>query len=229
MKVKKNKFLKGPEEYYKRSLINIVRNQNKSRLLFKTIINKFLNKLKLNYELFLRNFEIKLNKKEINSLLKKMYQENFNLITNLSENYKSKRETIINESNLFLNQEQLKKQLQKEENIAKRRAELIARDQAAKSLQVLNLHQFQKAGIKYYMWDTSHDERVSKEHKELQGKIFKINETKKERMPIIDSQGNRGYPSQRVNCRCTMYAVIPDINEEIKWDQKKRSYIIYKI
>ena len=70
----------------------------------------------------------------------------------------------------------------------------------------------QALGFEYYMWMTSKDERVSKEHKELEGKLYRYDTA----TAVIDSYGNLGHPSQRVNCRCRRKAVILKPNQEVK-------------
>jgi SPP1 gp7 family putative phage head morphogenesis protein len=89
-----------------------------------------------------------------------------------------------------------------------RHAALIARDQTAKATEALNMMQQADAGVEYFEWDTARDERVSTGpggHKQLQGKIYKYGGY--ENYPVIDSDGNRGIPSERINCRCTALAV----------------------
>lgn len=99
--------------------------------------------------------------------------------------------------------------------ITRRKAKLIARDQTAKALEALNFVKSQDLGLQYYKWLTSQDERVSTGkggHKQLNGKIFKYDKPE----AIIDSYGNIGHPSQRVNCRCTAIGIFLEPNQKIR-------------
>lgn len=100
------------------------------------------------------------------------------------------------------------KGLKHQPEISAKRIKLIARDQTAKTNQALNMLSQKAAGIKFFMWKTAGDERVSTGkggHKQLEGKIYAWDEP--EHYPIIDAYGHRGIPSQRPNCRCDARSV----------------------
>lgn len=84
----------------------------------------------------------------------------------------------------------------------------------------------QENGVKFFLWRTKEDDRVSTGyggHKQLNGKIYAWNEP--ENYPIIDSYGHQGLPSQRVNCRCVASPVwVLD-----GWTAEKQSDGSYKI
>ena len=67
-------------------------------------------------------------------------------------------------------------------------------------------------GFTHYKWVTSRDERVSEEHKHLDGRIYAYDNP----TALIDKHKNIGHPSQRVNCRCHAVSVILDANQELK-------------
>lgn len=99
--------------------------------------------------------------------------------------------------------------LNTQDGIMRDRVKRIARDQTSKANEAINYLQQKAAGIKYFQWRTAQDERVSTGyggHKQLNGKIYKWDDDK--HYPIIDSYGNRGIPSQRVNCRCVALPVM---------------------
>lgn len=123
--------------------------------------------------------------------------------------------------------EDIENNLYQQKEISYNRIKRIARDQTAKATENINRQQQQEAGIEYFIWSTSKDERVSKQHRQLEGNIYKYNETIEERLPIIDSYGNRGYPSERVNCRCTALALI--LNDGYKVVYKNNKYQVVKI
>lgn len=136
--------------------------------------------------------------------LKLMIERNVQLIKNVSS------QTITNIENIVYDGMttgegwyEIDKALRHQSEIADKRVKLIARDQTAKTNQALNELQQREAGIKFFMWRTMQDERVSTGyggHKQLNNKIYKWGDT--EHYPIIDSYGHRGLPSQRPNCRC---------------------------
>lgn len=101
------------------------------------------------------------------------------------------------------------------EGISLRRAKLIARDQVAKGIANYQTARAQDLGFAYYMWVTSHDERVSKGdggHIYLDGRIYRYDEPS----AIIDSYKNKGHPAQRVNCRCSQISIMPEPTQELK-------------
>jgi len=107
-----------------------------------------------------------------------------------------------------LNNRELEKIITKEFGIARRRAKLIARDQAASFNGDLNRIRQTAMGVTEYVWSTSLDERVRgnpegrypnarPSHWAREGKTFKWSN------PPSD-----GHPGQPINCRCTARAVI---------------------
>src|SRR5690606_27552239 len=65
------------------------------------------------------------------------------------------------------------------------------------------------AGIEEYIWTTSGDERVREMHAKLDGKRFKWSDP-----PVTNAQGDRNNPGEDYQCRCTAYAVLPELEEE---------------
>lgn len=107
-----------------------------------------------------------------------------------------------------LNNREIEKIITTEFGIARRRAKLIARDQAASFNGDLNRIRQQAMGVTEYVWSTSLDERVRgnpdgkypnarPSHWEREGKTFKWS-----------SPPSDGHPGQPINCRCTARAVI---------------------
>lgn len=171
--------------------------------------------------------------KKVLNTLKLVVQRNVGLIKNTTE------QTIGNIENIVYNSMtngqgwyDIEKSLNEQTKLSKERIKRIARDQTAKATEAINRIQQEDAGIDYFIWSSSKDERTSTGyggHKQLDGKIYKYNETMPERLPIIDSYGHRGYPSDRVNCRCTSLAVILDDHCTIKWNKSKETYEVIKI
>lgn len=107
-----------------------------------------------------------------------------------------------------LNNRELEKIITTEFGIARRRAKLIARDQAASFNGDLNRIRQTAMGVTEYVWSTSLDERVRgnpegkypnsrPSHWAREGKTFQWSK------PPSD-----GHPGQPINCRCTARAVI---------------------
>lgn len=97
--------------------------------------------------------------------------------------------------------------VQQRYNISKRKALFIARNESAIATTSYLISKYQQEGINSYKWSTSHDDRVRKLHRELDGKIFTFDNP-----PIIDERTQqRGHPAQTYNCRCIM---IPKIDKD---------------
>lgn len=107
-----------------------------------------------------------------------------------------------------LNNREIEKIITTEFGMARRRAKLIARDQAASFNGDLNRIRQTAMGVTEYVWSTSLDERVRgnpegkypnarPSHWTREGKSFKWSN------PPSD-----GHPGQPINCRCTARAVI---------------------
>ena len=99
--------------------------------------------------------------------------------------------------------------------VSRRKAELIARDQTHKATTNYAMARASSLGFDYYVWDTSHDERVSTGkggHKQLQGRIYRYDKD----TAIVDSYGNVGHCGSRVNCRCSPLVLMLEPNQKLK-------------
>lgn len=92
--------------------------------------------------------------------------------------------------------ETIAKRLAEEEGIAERRAQLIARDQAAKYNADLTRMQQQAVGFTHYEWRGAMDERERPTHAALEGTVWSW-----ENPPII------GNPGEPIQCRCVAIPV----------------------
>ena len=142
--------------------------------------------------------------KSYDEALRLMVQRNVQLIKNTTEQTLTNVENIVFDS-MTTGQgwAEIQQTLETQKDISKNRIKRIARDQTAKTNAALNELGQREAGIKYFMWRTAQDERVSEGyggHKQLNGKIYRWGD--EANYPIIDSYGHRGLPAQRVNCRC---------------------------
>lgn len=99
--------------------------------------------------------------------------------------------------------------------VSRRKAELIARDQTHKATTNYAMARASSLGFDYYVWNTSHDERVSTGkggHKQLQGRIYRYDKD----TAIVDSYGNVGHCGSRVNCRCVPLTLMLEPNQKLK-------------
>lgn len=160
-------------------------------------------------------FALKRSIKEIDNTLNAVYERNYNLIKTIPQDIKERFESVfLNNVNNF-DQEAIFKQVETIDGISKRRAKTIARDQVQKAIGEYHATREQALGFEYYMWQTSRDEKVSTGkggHRQLEGRIYRYDTPS----AVIDSYGNIGHPSQRVNCRCRRKAVILKPNQEVK-------------
>lgn len=182
------------------------------------IIRKWLKKASTSTDESIRKVLFEMAGKQItlnynrayDDILKLIIERNVQLITNASS------QTLTNIENIVFDGMTtgegwggIEKNLQEQKEISRNRVRLIARDQTAKTNQALSELTQRENGVKFFMWRTMGDSRVSTGyggHKQLDGKIYAWDEPAD--YPIVDSYGNRGLPSQRPNCRCIALPVI---------------------
>lgn len=97
--------------------------------------------------------------------------------------------------------EELAKEIERIGGITARRAKRIARDQVSKLSSKFNEIRQVGAGIKRYVWSTSHDERVRPSHQRMNGEVVPWNDPR-------EVDGEKVHPGQAVNCRCVALPVI---------------------
>lgn len=176
------------------------------------IIRKWLKKASTSTDESIRKVLFEMAGKQItlnynrayDDILKLIIERNVQLIKNVSS------QTLTNIENIVFDGMTtgegwggIEKNLKNQKEISRNRVRLIARDQTAKTNQALSELTQRENGVKFFMWRTMGDSRVSTGyggHKQLDGKIYAWDEPAD--YPIVDSYGNRGIPSQRPNCRC---------------------------
>lgn len=94
------------------------------------------------------------------------------------------------------------------EEITQSRAEAIARDQVLTLNGQITRERQTAAGIEQFVWTTSQDERVREEHEDLEGETFDW-----------DDPPDVGVPGEDYNCRCTAFAVLPELDDEASADE----------
>lgn len=175
------------------------------------------------------DFDIKRRSQGIKNQLGATYERTLDLIKSIPsqviQNYKQSFLSGVND----FNREAIAKKAKQISDISNKRAKLIARDQTHKATADYAMARAQSLGFEYYIWDTSHDERVSKGkggHKQLQGRIYRYDKD----TAIVDSYGNIGHCGSRVNCRCVPLTLILEPNQEVKLvkDNENGDYYILK-
>ena len=116
--------------------------------------------------------------------------------------------------------ENLIKGIEEEEGVNYRKARFLAKQETSLLTSKYREIRYTENGINYYTWSTSHDERVRKRHRELNGKIFRFDHP-----PVVDIHHmRRANPGEDFNCRCVAIPVISDIEErrlEMHFNSKK--------
>ena len=92
--------------------------------------------------------------------------------------------------------------LMKKYKVSQRKALFLARNETGIALSSYQILTLKNEGFKHFKWHTILDGRERELHKQLNGKIFEINNP-----PVIyinekTGQEERGYPKQTYNCRC---------------------------
>lgn len=101
---------------------------------------------------------------------------------------------------------EIAKALQGIDDISRRRATLIARDQASKLNGAMNQFRQEQAGISHYKWRTILDGRERPSHHANNNKIFSWATP-----PRVT-----GHPGHDINCRCRALAVITDDPDDLE-------------
>lgn len=138
-------------------------------------------------------------------------EENTALITNLTQSYLSKITTAVNSGfRDGLSWREISKNIRAETGVAKRRADLIARDQVATMNMQVTKQRAADLEIKQFVWRTMEDQRVrgnpsglypkaKPSHYARNGKTYNWS----------DGAGARDkFPGQAINCRCYAANVI---------------------
>lgn len=96
--------------------------------------------------------------------------------------------------------EVLRDRLLERGDVSESRAELIARDQTLKLAGAINEARQKDAGLTYFVWSTSNDERVRPEHAALDNQVFDWS-----------ALPEPGAPGQDFQCRCVAIPYVPEL------------------
>lgn len=177
------------------------------------------------------SFSIPHHSKMTQEVLGAILEENLALIKSVPESIINKsKEVLLNAVGAF-DREGIVRQLTKVGVVAHRRTQLIARDQVAKAMERYSQAHARDLGYKYYIWYTVMDSAVSTGvggHKQLHNRIYSYEEP----TAIVDSDKNKGIPSQRVNCRCVSLPLLVNDDEKlvrIKDPKNGDYYVLQKL
>lgn len=102
---------------------------------------------------------------------------------------------------------EISKEIQRSGEVAKSRADLIARTEVSRAATSLTEARARAVGSTHYRWVTSGDSDVRPGHRALNGKIFAWNDP-----PEVNENGRimRHHPGQIWNCRCWPEPIISE-------------------
>ncbi len=145
--------------------------------------------------------------------LKTKYTENLNLyIKNWTDEAVVRlRGQIEENATQGYRAESMRQAIIAEYGVSAKKAKFLARQETG--LMVANYREanYKEAGINFYQWSTSGDQRVRDSHKELNGQIFSWSDP-----PIVDPlRGRRAHPGCDFGCRCVAVPVLMSQMERI--------------
>ena len=138
--------------------------------------------------------------------LKEAYNENLNIYINDWSNtaifrLRSKMSEQVAQG---FRADETAKVIQAEFGVSKNKAKFLARQETSLLVSAYREQRYTDAGIREYIWQSSHDERVRKSHKELNGRKFSWDNP-----PIVDpATGRKAHPGEDFGCRCIAVPVI---------------------
>lgn len=142
---------------------------------------------------------------EMKEDLKREYTENVELSIKKFTNQQIIELREIVEENQFKrnSNESLIKQIQDRYGVKESKARFLARQETSLLTAKYRKLRYLDAGVTKYRWSTSHDDRVRKMHKDLDGQIFSFDNP-----PIVNKKGERKNPGEDFGCRCIAIPII---------------------
>ena len=176
--------------------------------IYYNIINNVIRQSKTNLIEEGISINLKFDKK-ITEQIAQDYTNNLDLyIKNFTNTQINQLRQIIEKNvNQGLRKEMLIEEIQEKFNISKSKAKFLARQETALLTSNIQKQNMQRAGIEYYMWDSSRDNKVRPDHAELNGKIFRFDTP-----PVVNQKtGARANAGEDFGCRCVQRPVIVNI------------------
>lgn len=101
--------------------------------------------------------------------------------------------------------DEIAKEIMRSGEVAKSRADLIARTEVGRTATELNRARAEHIGSTHFVWRTAGDADVRPRHRHLNGKSFAWDDP-----PVAGEKGERYLPGAGPNCRCFAEPVIPE-------------------
>ena len=107
--------------------------------------------------------------------------------------------------------ERMEQVIRNEYGVSRNKARFLARTETALLVSKYREENYKEAGVNYYRWSSSQDQRVRPLHRKLNGQIFAWNDP-----PIIDERrGKKGNPGEIWGCRCVSVPILMSQMERI--------------
>ena len=161
------------------------------------------------------NFKLKSLSRKSAQVLNANILQSMALIKSIPRDIIEKYQVVLYNNITDFDLEATEKTLKNISKVTLGRVKTIARDQTSKALENYAMARSQDLGFEYYIWQTAKDERVSSGkggHNQLEGRIYRYDTP----TAVIDSYGNKGHCSQRVNCRCLSSPLFLEPNQTLK-------------
>lgn len=144
------------------------------------------------------------------ALLDQWRRDNVALITSIPEQMLDQVYELVTEAQTTGRRvEDLASDIERRFDVARSRAELIARDQVGKANGDLVRARQEDAGVSRYVWSSSRDERTRRRHRELEGTVHAWDDP-----PVVDERtGRREHPGGDYQCRCVAVPVIDGLED----------------
>lgn len=141
--------------------------------------------------------------------LKAQYFEDVSIsVKNFTEKQTNKLREMV-EHNLLVglyDNKPLVKAIIDEFGVTENKARFLARNETGLFTATFKIITYKEAGITHYKWSTSHDDRVRKFHKDLDGQIITWDNP-----PIVNDKGDRKHAGFDYQCRCQMLAIVDNM------------------
>jgi SPP1 gp7 family putative phage head morphogenesis protein len=145
---------------------------------------------------------------DLQKIIDGIVKENIDLITSIPAKVNEQINKLVSAS--VANRRDmgaLVKELEKIEGMTARRARTIARDQNNKATEAISMVRTQSLGITEGIWMHRGGAKAPREsHVRMNGTRFKLDEG-----CFDEEEGRNIWPGEMINCHCTYYPVLPDL------------------
>ena len=128
------------------------------------------------------------------------YTDNLNLAIQgwIPEAVAELRERVEENVTQGFRADKLASMIQAQYGVSRRKAKFLSLQETSLLVSKYRQDRYTSAGVEKYKWSTSHDVRVRKDHKDLNGQVFSWSNP-----PITDkARGARNNPGEDYGCRC---------------------------